>query len=145
VARLFARWRHRVDFVAVYVSEAHARDGWRLYSDVCFDAPTTLAERVAIARRHAARLHGGVPLVVDGIDNAAEAAFSAWPERLYVVDADGRIGFKGGLGPDGYKPELAEAHLRKTFPRAAAFLDVFGSRYEGDGPPPNSWKMATSS
>ena len=31
------------------------------------------------------------PLVVDGIANAAERAFSAWPERLYVVDAAGRI------------------------------------------------------
>ena len=30
VEALFARWRHRVDFAAVYVSEAHARDGWAL-------------------------------------------------------------------------------------------------------------------
>ena len=126
----------------MYVSEAHARDEWALYSDVCFDAPKTLAERAAIARRFATRLHGGVPLVVDGLDNAAERAFAAWPERLYVVGADGRVAFKGALGPDGYKPELVEAHLRGLFPQAAAFLDQYGTRYRGDGngPPPNSWK-----
>ena len=107
---------------------------------MCFDAPKTLAERAAIARRYAARLHGGIPLVIDGIDNAAEAAFSAWPERLYVIGADGRVAFKGDLGPDGYKPELVEAHLRATFPHAAAFLDQFGTRFDRDGPPPNNWK-----
>ena len=72
----------------------------------------------------------------------ALAAYAAMPERLYVIDAQGRVGFKGALGPDGYQPELVEAHLRGMFPEAAAFLERFGTRYEGDGngPPPDSWK-----
>ena len=94
------------------MSEAHANDEWRLYSDVCFDQPKTLEERVKIASEFAARLHGEeMKLVVDSIDNAAATRFAAWPERLWVVGADGKIGFKGDLGPDGYLPEKVREYL----------------------------------
>ena len=34
------------------------------------------------------------------------------PDRLYVVDSRGRIAYKGGRGPFGYKPsELEQALL----------------------------------
>lgn len=37
------------------------------------------------------------------MDNGACEAYGAWPERLYVV-LDGKIAFKAGKGPRGYKP-----------------------------------------
>lgn len=94
------------------MSEAHANDEWRLYSDVCFDQPKTLEGRVEIASKNAAQLHGdGIPLVVDSMDDAAANRFAAWPERLWVVAQDGKIGFKGELGPDGYLPEKVREYL----------------------------------
>ena len=36
---------------------------------------------------------------------------AAWPERLWVVARDGKIGFKGELGPDGYLPEKVREYL----------------------------------
>ena len=94
------------------MSEAHARDEWALYSDVCFDQPTTLETRIDIAQRMAARLYGDlIPLCVDAMDNAAEQRFAAWPERLYAVAPNGTIGFKGEIGPDGYKPEEVRKYL----------------------------------
>ena len=78
MAALARDFAGKADFVAVYVSEAHAQDEWALYSDVCFDQPTTLEARVDIARQMAARLHGdSIPLVVDAMDNAAERRFAA--------------------------------------------------------------------
>jgi hypothetical protein len=55
------------------------------------------------------------------MDNVADKACAAWPERIYVVGQGGRIVYKGGMGPFGFKPEEAEkslaAHLGMT-PRA---------------------------
>ena len=95
----------------MYVSEAHANDEWRLYSDVCFDQPKTLEGRIKIAAENAERLHGNIPLVVDSIENDAATKFAAWPERLWVIGADGNIGFKGDIGPDGYLPEKVREYL----------------------------------
>ena len=85
-------------------------------NDICYTQPTTLAERVAIARDFAARFDYPLPLAVDDMDNAAEEAFAAWPERLYIVGGDGRIAYKGGLGPFDYEPGEVRAWLETEFP-----------------------------
>ena len=54
-----------------------------------------------------------VPIVVDTMENAAEEAFAAWPERLYVVDATGTIAYKGGVGPMDFDPDELEAWLAR--------------------------------
>ena len=45
------------------------------------------------------RLKFRMPVAVDGMDNHADAAFAAWPERIYIVSPDGRVAYKGGMGP----------------------------------------------
>jgi hypothetical protein len=90
--------------------------------EVVIDQPRGFEERRQAARILVERLGYDLPLALDGMDNAAEAAYSAWPERLYVVAAGGRIVYRGGLGPFGFDPEEMEkalvAHLAST--RAAA-------------------------
>jgi hypothetical protein len=61
-----------------------------------------------------------VPLVVDGMDNRANALYAGWPERFYVVDRQGVIVYKGKLGPFGYHPEEVESWLSRRFPQRAA-------------------------
>jgi type I thyroxine 5'-deiodinase len=50
-------------------------------------------------------------LLVDPIENKANAAWSGWPERLYIIDTEGKIACKGGPGPFEYHPEEVEAWL----------------------------------
>ena len=38
------------------------------------------------------------------MDDAVALAYAALPERLYVVGGDGRIAYKGGMGPMFFKP-----------------------------------------
>ena len=54
-----------------------------------------------------------MPLVVDAMDNAGEEAFAAWPERLYVIGADGKVAYKGGMGPFGFTADELEAWLKQ--------------------------------
>ena len=50
------------------------------------------------------------PAVVDNMENTTEAAYTAWPDRLYLVNKQGKIVCKSALGPGGFKsPDLAAA------------------------------------
>ena len=78
---------------------------------VCYAQPRTLEQRVAIARDFVERFHYQIPMAVDRMTNEADELYAGWPERLYVIGADGRIAFKGGVGPFGYDPDALEAWL----------------------------------
>ncbi len=121
---LYARYGDRVQFLNIYIREAHPVDGWwlggglpgfilrltgsRAATDVV--DPTTLVERQAVAARCQSALAFHIPTLVDGLDDAVGMAYAAWPTRLYLVGLDGRVAYAGGPGPFGFKPgELAEA------------------------------------
>ena len=78
---------------------------------VVFKQPTTFAERQELAKVLVDRLKYRVPVAIDGIENPADKAYAAWPERIYVIGAGGRVVYKGGMGPFGFKPEEAEQRL----------------------------------
>jgi hypothetical protein len=43
------------------------------------------------------------------MDDSVSRAYGAWPDRLYVLGADGRVIYRGGPGPFGFLPdELAK-------------------------------------
>lgn len=54
-----------------------------------------------------------LPAVIDGPDNRVEQAYTGWPDRLYVVDADGRVAHKSAAGPFGFEPANVEDTLRR--------------------------------
>ena len=87
---------------------------------VCYRQPTTLAERLVIARDFVNREKWQLPLLVDGMDNKVDYVFGGWPERLYVIETDGKIAYKGETGPFGFHPEEVEAWLEKKFPDVPA-------------------------
>jgi alkylhydroperoxidase family enzyme len=44
-----------------------------------------------------------MPMVVDDMDDSVGHLYSGMPDRLYVIDRDGRVAYKGGRGPFGFK------------------------------------------
>jgi len=97
-----------VDFLTVYVREAHPTDEWQMKSnvkdEVCYAQPKTLEQRVAIAKDFTSRFKFPLLFGIDDMSNAADSAYAAWPERLYIVDETGHIAYRGGIGPFHYKP-----------------------------------------
>ncbi len=96
------------EFLMVYIREAHASDEWvtpdNTGSGISISQPTTLTERQGAASQCGDAMDISFPVVVDDVDDAVATAYAAWPDRLYVVGADGRIAYQGGYGPFGFKP-----------------------------------------
>jgi len=79
---------------------------------VCYAQPKDLAARVSIARDFVQRFDYSVPFVIDGMDDLALTAYSAWPERLYAIGTDRRVAYKGGIGPFKFDPDELASWLR---------------------------------
>ena len=86
---------------------ANERDG------VVFKQPKSEEERTKVAGACRAGLKISIPILLDGMDNAACTAYSAWPDRLYVVGKDGNIAYKGRPGPRGFSPAEMERALEE--------------------------------
>jgi hypothetical protein len=101
------------------VREAHPTDEWQMKSnvkdDVCYAQPKTLEQRVAIANDFTKRFKFSLPFGIDDMSNAADNAYSAWPERIYIIDEGGHIAYRGGIGPFNYKPAEAREWLAARY------------------------------
>ena len=100
----------------VYIQEAHPSDGWQIppneQEGVVYEQPKTAAEREALAEACVLHLDLSIPTLVDEMTNAVDRAYAALPDRLYLVDADGRVAYKSGPGPWGFKPQELAAAIR---------------------------------
>ena len=112
---MYARWRNQVDFYAVYIREAHPTDGWSMESNdhvgVKVAQPKSTEERTQAAVHCCDSLKMSMPLLVDSIDDRVGRAYCGFPDRLYVIDRDGKVAYKGGRGPFGYRPRELEQTL----------------------------------
>jgi len=121
---LWAEYSGSVEFLLIYIREAHPVDGWWLgkglpglalklsKSKAAMDVydPQTVDERRAVARDCEIALKYGIQTYADEMDDRVNKAYAAWPTRLYLVGTDGKVVYAGGLGPFGFKPaELGKA------------------------------------
>ena len=79
--------------------------------DVLVAQPTTDDEREHAAQACSLRLDLQIPTVIDDMENSTDLAYSALPDRFYLVGSDGRIAFKGAPGPMGFRPDDLEAAI----------------------------------
>lgn len=121
---LHREYRDRAAFYVVYIQEAHAIDAWQtknnLEEGVLVASTATPAERMSVAGVCLRKLQIDFPAVIDDAEERVERAYTGWPDRLYVVDREGRIAHKSGPGPYGFKPEGVAATLRRLLPDEAS-------------------------
>ena len=111
-------------FLAVYIQEAHPSDIWQMRSNirdgVVFRNPRTEGERFQVADSCVRTLGIRFPALVDGMDNTVEQAYTGWPDRLYLIDREGRVVYKSRPGPFGFEPAGLEAAMRGLLPARPA-------------------------
>ena len=118
VEDVYRRFKDDAVFLGIYVREAHPTDGWKMESNhkvgVTVAQPKSYADRIAVAEQCHRLLKPTIPLLVDEIDDPAGNAYSGMPARLYVIDTAGRVAYKSGRGPFGFKTGEMEQALVMT-------------------------------
>ena len=117
--QLSADLQDQAEFLLVYVKEAHPEDEWSSAGNakqgVLFTQPTTIEERLAIARAFIAKMNVETRTLANDIANTADELYAAWPERIYVIDRGGTIVYKGGIGPYFFDPDEVREFLESRF------------------------------
>lgn len=113
---MYRQRKDDVEFVRVYVREAHPSDQQKptetnAKASILIKQPATLIERCTVAGQCSATLNIKGLLVVDELDNRVGRNYGGWPDRLYVIDRDGRVTFRSGPGPFGFNPREMEQSL----------------------------------
>lgn len=72
------------------------------------NTPKTFGERKSIAAKCMTKLDIKLPCLIDDLDDAAGDAYGAWPDRIFVVDEQGKIAVRAERGPWGFKPGVDE-------------------------------------
>lgn len=106
----------------VYIQEAHPTDGWQMPSNIkegiLVSTAKTFADRDSAANTCVVKLGIHIPALVDDMDDSTERAYTGWPDRLYVIDRDGRVAYKSKPGPFGFEPDEMAKVLGSLVPPA---------------------------
>jgi len=118
---LYKKFRNEIEFMVVYVKEAHPTDKWWLGRSrtqtvmhelsgnparLDVKEPVSLEQRRKVAASCQANLFDGVvPLYVDGMDDGVSARYAAKPTRIYFIGLDGKVLYNPGIGPFGFNPD----------------------------------------
>lgn len=113
---MYHRRKNEFEFLRVYVREAHPSDNQgptetNARAGILIKQAGTFEERCSTAGQCSVALNIQGPVVVDEIDNRVGRAYGGWPDRLYVIDRNGRVAYRGGPGPFGFNPREMEQSL----------------------------------
>jgi peroxiredoxin len=127
--KLYDQYGSRVAFLVVYIIEAHPSDVWQMESNIkdkiVFATPKNQEERALIAGACVRKLGIRFPAVLDEFGNSTEKAYTGWPDRIYLIDQNGRVAYKSRPGPFGFKAEeLASALAKLSKPTSASIGSV---------------------
>jgi len=81
---LHSEFRDNVEFLMVYIREAHASDEWPLGKTKCVPQHKTLQDRIAVASELIEKYGFTMKVVVDSMDNQFNNNFHVWPERYFL-------------------------------------------------------------
>ena len=82
--------------------------------NVVFASPKNEEERALVAGACVRKLGIKIPAVLDEFGNSTDQAYTGWPDRLYLIDAAGRVAYKSKPGPFGFKPDDLKSALTRV-------------------------------
>lgn len=108
---MYDKHKEQVDFYLIYTKEAHASDSQRPNKNVTISTHSNLDERVKAANSCLADLKITIPTLVDDMKDTVGNAYSAHPDRLFIIGKDSKIAYKGEPGPFGFDSSAMEKAL----------------------------------
>jgi hypothetical protein len=106
--KLHDEYGDRVEFLQVYIREAHPdsilyvlQDGKEVLQKI--EQTDTVADRLRNAAVCRTTLKLTFPAVVDREDNAVSRAYGGWPNRLVIVDQDGKVAWLSESKPSAFR------------------------------------------
>jgi type I thyroxine 5'-deiodinase len=79
---------------------------------VIYRTPQNFDERTEVASSCVRNLGIKIPAIVDDYEQLTERAYTGWPDRIYLIDREGRIALKTNPGPFGFDPSQLSSHLQ---------------------------------
>lgn len=115
--KLYEQHKDRAAFLFVYIREAHPDSVLRVIEDgkeslQRIEQTATLDERSRAARLCTGTLKLQMPVVVDKEDNRVNKTYAGWPNRLVIVNTEGKLAYISGPGPRGFQPQEVAAWLK---------------------------------
>jgi Iodothyronine deiodinase len=87
---------------------------------VVLASPKDEDERESVAGTCIRKLGIEFPAVVDKFSNSTEQAYTGWPDRIYLIDGQGKVAFKSRPGPFGFKPDQLRAALERLLGKSSS-------------------------
>jgi len=118
---LYEAYHDQAVILLVYIREAHPASpdqtaenaGWKVIDNTVFHQPKTYEERRKLAETACTFWDLTFPALVDTMEPSIGRMYQAWPNRLYLMDVDGKIVYRGVKGPRGVNVHEGELELRK--------------------------------
>jgi len=108
---MYQDYKDVAEFRLIYIKEAHAADGRApvFYAkELGITEHTDYGERCEVAERLFKEKKLTLPCLIDSMDDVANKAYRAFPDRVFLVRKDGRLAVAAKRGPWGFKPALEE-------------------------------------
>ncbi len=120
--KMYQEYKDIVEFRMVYIREAHAADGDRpagIAREKEINQQTTYEGRCTTAKMLLDDESLTIPCLIDSMDNKTNTAYSAQPDRVFLVRKDGRLAVAADRGPRGFAPAVEDVNkwlteFRKT-------------------------------
>jgi peroxiredoxin len=117
VGDLYRAYKNDVEFILVYVKEAHPADGRQMevnkLSGVVYNTPTTLQERARVASDCVKSLKFDFPCLLDDMQDTVQKQYQAWPAKTCLVDKEGKIRYVTKGSPRGVNATELESALKQ--------------------------------
>ena len=110
---VYDQFKEHAEFFLVYIREAHPSGGWVIPENelrgISIKDPKSYSQRVAVATTACEELRLKLPCLIDGADDAISDAYLAWPVRIVLMDADGKIAVLSSQNPVSFAPTILKA------------------------------------
>lgn len=111
--RLYASYNGHIEFLIVYIREAHPEMLKEGHKTGVVGRPDDIDERVILATECTTEFKFTIPMVIDDMDGKVNSDYQAAPVRVTIIDIDGKVAFYAGRGPFDFRLPPVERTIKK--------------------------------